>query len=300
MNIRGRRQRGFTLIELLIVIAILSILMGLLLPTIGVAMLQVRGQKTRAMIREMSVALEAFKSDFNVYPPSRPRVPVNPASPKTDPDSGELTTGAANLVYYLCGPAKNGWGSSAAGLVPFPAVLSTRGYGPHYQTDDSLVRYEIVSGNGVPSGFLDGFAPQGRILYFRFNSSPLACANPADPTDPRDTFRNYSYITTDNDPPGPPTGPDNNVLTGGKFNYPSLLNLRSVASVPVIASWGATRKWQITTYLLVSPGPDGHYGYTRSKKDTGEIVPSMDPDNEQEDSTYTLPTQPDDITNFKN
>ena len=66
-------MRGaFTLIELLVVIAIVTVLTGILLPTMGKARLQAKVLTVDAELREIGMALEAYSFDNNSqYPPTR-------------------------------------------------------------------------------------------------------------------------------------------------------------------------------------------------------------------------------------
>jgi prepilin-type N-terminal cleavage/methylation domain-containing protein len=65
-------KRAFTLIELLFVIAIISLLMGILFPIAGKARLQAKFVAVNAELREIGLALEAYSFDNNnKYPPTR-------------------------------------------------------------------------------------------------------------------------------------------------------------------------------------------------------------------------------------
>src|SRR4029453_9124393 len=75
---------AFTLIELLIVIAIIIVLAGLVLSTVGYV--QKKGARSRAEteIAAMSAACESYKADNGVYPSS---TPTNTLNARTDLDS---------------------------------------------------------------------------------------------------------------------------------------------------------------------------------------------------------------------
>ena len=65
-------KRGFTLIELLVVTAIITLLLGILLPVIGRARLQAKVVVANAELREIGMALEAYSFDnSDKYPPTR-------------------------------------------------------------------------------------------------------------------------------------------------------------------------------------------------------------------------------------
>ena len=65
-------KRAFTLIELLVVVAIITLLMGILLPVASRARMQAKVLAVNAELREIGLALEAYSLDNNgTYPPTR-------------------------------------------------------------------------------------------------------------------------------------------------------------------------------------------------------------------------------------
>ena len=88
-------KRPFTLIELLVVMALIVFLMGLLVAGIVVVYRKVGDTQCRALIKEMSLAMDNYKKKMGYYPPSLNfATSVKDYSPlmvKTDPSSLELT-----------------------------------------------------------------------------------------------------------------------------------------------------------------------------------------------------------------
>lgn len=66
----GRPSAAFTLIELLVVVALIAILAGLTLSTLGYVNRKGAESRARAEVAALSAAIESFKLDFGVYPPS--------------------------------------------------------------------------------------------------------------------------------------------------------------------------------------------------------------------------------------
>jgi prepilin-type N-terminal cleavage/methylation domain-containing protein len=89
-------QRAFTLLEVLVVIAIISILAGLLLSTFGY--MQKKGARARAEteIAAMSAALESYKADNGIYPSDATSTDILDAKVSGDPSAYQ----AASLYLY--------------------------------------------------------------------------------------------------------------------------------------------------------------------------------------------------------
>ena len=67
---RSRKRTGFTLIELLTVMAIITLLIGILTPALSTARDQARKTAVRAQINAMEVGLDSFHQDEGKYVPS--------------------------------------------------------------------------------------------------------------------------------------------------------------------------------------------------------------------------------------
>ncbi len=72
MNTRMRRARmkGFTLIELLVVVAIIALLISILLPSLSNAREQAKTAKCGTQLKQIGLALESCRNDYNGQVPS--------------------------------------------------------------------------------------------------------------------------------------------------------------------------------------------------------------------------------------
>jgi prepilin-type N-terminal cleavage/methylation domain-containing protein len=102
---------GFTLIELIVVIAVIIILAGLVLSTVGYVKKKAARSRAETEIAAMSAACESYKADNGVYPRDptantatdklNPKADLNPAPSPTPPGNPSgATYPLASLVLY--------------------------------------------------------------------------------------------------------------------------------------------------------------------------------------------------------
>ncbi len=72
-----RKRTGFTLVELLTVLAIITMLVGLLVPSMATVRRFARETKQRAQLMTMDLALTAFRDEYGEYPESVFRMPFD-------------------------------------------------------------------------------------------------------------------------------------------------------------------------------------------------------------------------------
>jgi prepilin-type N-terminal cleavage/methylation domain-containing protein len=313
---RPEQSRGFTLIELLVVIAIIGLLMTLLVPAITKANEMVRAIQTRGILKDLSIGLEDFKKDFGDYPPSRPKLyfngnPPSPMDPYQRPDTnykdrdvafGDMGTGAANLVYYLYGPDRVGWGTVGGGAMPFGGPPQ-RAYGPYYQCAEDGVRLEKLStsftvrGKSLTyaaTGFLDAYKPPGIILYLRSYKRELMDSQ-------NRPYTIQGYDPTDNDRQDTNLRKSDTDYTKYNYGEPQSGKKQQDLFDLAIGVWGrvlnSTQRTKLVRYprqdyVLISSGPDGRYGYVNQT-----TLEPWDPNtgNEQHDGL----AQYDDVGNWE-
>jgi prepilin-type N-terminal cleavage/methylation domain-containing protein len=64
------KSRGFTLLELLTVLAITTMLIGLLVPSLTMVRTFAKNTKQKAQLASIGAALDTFRNDYGEYPPS--------------------------------------------------------------------------------------------------------------------------------------------------------------------------------------------------------------------------------------
>ncbi len=72
------KRTGFTLIELLIVVAIIAILAAIAVPNFLEAQTRAKVSRSKADLRSISIALEAYAVDYSDYPPNDGAYTVTP------------------------------------------------------------------------------------------------------------------------------------------------------------------------------------------------------------------------------
>lgn len=76
-----RRRPGFSLIELLVVIGVITLLVGLLLPTLERARQAAKRAGCLSNLRQLGIGLQAYRADYDDELPIVPTLPVDPFSP---------------------------------------------------------------------------------------------------------------------------------------------------------------------------------------------------------------------------
>lgn len=105
-------KASFTLIELVVVIAIIIVLSGLVLSTVGYVQKKGARSRAEAEIAAMSAALESYKADNGIYP--RHKIKTD----QVDPAASPIPTTAAQFLYEQLA------GVSAADLQPIPGATT--------------------------------------------------------------------------------------------------------------------------------------------------------------------------------
>ena len=105
-------QAGFTLIELVVVIAIIIVLSGLVLSTVGYVQKKGARSRAEAEIAAMSAALESYKADNGIYPRD------NIKTDQVDPAASPIPTTATQFLYEQLA------GVSAANLQPISGATT--------------------------------------------------------------------------------------------------------------------------------------------------------------------------------
>ncbi len=182
----GRRPRGFTLVELLTVMLILAILIALLLPAINSALRTAKNAAVGSEINQLAQALNAFKSKYGDYPPSR--IYLSEDGNLTPAQGGAQIggTGSGDITY-----AQLGQRSLAAMRKFFPRVpfnSGTNNYwfdfnGDGQKATNGVTQQYILSGHECLVFFLGGI-PFSDSYPVTANSRLSVTGFGKDPTNP--------------------------------------------------------------------------------------------------------------------
>jgi len=158
-------RRAFTLIELMVVVAIISALLGILLPVTGRARLQAKVLTVNAELRDIALALEAYSFDYDSkYPPTR-----------VDCMLGE------HFYQLPCELTESGYLPAASSETFMSAGIEdpfNRGYTYKYRSVGTLIynRTTVVDEGAylwVPDGFADNEQEEGQT-YSTLETSPVS------------------------------------------------------------------------------------------------------------------------------
>jgi len=158
-------RRAFTLIELMVVVAIITLVLGILLPVTGKARLQAKVLVVNAELRDIALALEAYSFDHDSkYPPTR-----------VDCMLGE------HYYQLPCELTEAGYLPAASSETFLSAGVEdrfNRGYTYKYRSVGTLIynRTFVVEEGAylwVPDGFADNELEEGQT-YSSLESSPVS------------------------------------------------------------------------------------------------------------------------------
>ncbi len=253
-----KNRRGFTLIELLVVISIIAILLAILIPAVITAQKQAYVSATMGDMRTISTGLQAYHSDFNVYPQSTlPAAQTYYYSAKSAIASGKAYEYLAECLLgylpgYYDGAPRNGIGNN--GTAPtlaqtkgFRVGVSNQVYGPYLDMGaNNIVELDTTDyyiGDAFPPS--SGSHPSP-ILYFSADTSPTTTA----------VFSSTPFAgifcTNDNNIQGTP--PPSSQAAGS--SGAAFLGLIGASATDTTTGGTITGS---KNYLLVSAGPDGTF-----------------------------------------
>jgi prepilin-type N-terminal cleavage/methylation domain-containing protein/prepilin-type processing-associated H-X9-DG protein len=149
-------RRGFTLIELLVVLTIISILIGLLVPSVQKVRAAAMRMQCQSNLGQVALALLSYESTFNIFPPARD--PATPPAPL-------VQSAQARLLPFV--EQDNVWHSIDFKSPPifFPGMAQPSA--GNYKASTAVVKMWLCPGDGangvVPGDVSLAFQPDGTL-----------------------------------------------------------------------------------------------------------------------------------------
>ncbi len=147
-----KKTQGFTIVELLTVMAVIAVLIGLLIPALGMVKDKAKEIQQKAQFHSIDVGVELFKSDFGSYPESNDNNVDTQSSPQHPIDSNPYC-GANKLAEAMVGMDYVGFHPSsdfrADGLaeVNLDTVPATTGVVEVYSADADTANWQTAMEN---------------------------------------------------------------------------------------------------------------------------------------------------------
>lgn len=107
------KRGGFTLVELIVVIAIIAVLAGILVVALSGAWFTGRQAQNTHDIRQLEIAVQAFKTKYGIYPPSKIYLAPTRAAINTGDGSGESLGYLTRIWPRLSATATIDWSGGA-------------------------------------------------------------------------------------------------------------------------------------------------------------------------------------------
>jgi prepilin-type N-terminal cleavage/methylation domain-containing protein len=265
-----RRRTGFTLVELLTVLAIVSMLIGLILPSMAMVRRIAKETKQKAQLNSIGLALTAFRDDYGDYPRS---TAYSDSIPTPDYSGGQKLAEAL-LGWDLLGFHPDSIWDSVGSVYGAGTLDERKGHYLELGTENAF-RLALLFAELGPAplaadthvicdvfGVKDILLANGQkvragtpILYYKANTASKIM----DPTDDitwaasiynyADNMRLINEVDED-----PVMGAGHRLHDNPTFFYEEYIRDPKVIAAP----W----PYRPDSYLLISAGADGLYGTT--------------------------------------
>jgi general secretion pathway protein G len=191
---RGERRykAAFTLIELIVVLAVIIILTGLVLSTVGYV--QKKGARARAEteIAAMAAALESYKADNGIYPTSSQTDALNSTN---DGNPGDYATACRYMYGEVTGDrdfdgATDGGSKSYITLKPASLLRADMSQPPSSSNQVTAIRDPFGNSYGYSTRMATTGAGGYNPTFDLWSTSGLT-TNPPSPADQNQWIKNW-------------------------------------------------------------------------------------------------------------